>query len=889
MSKNDISSEVKFRRNVEKTDAENSKWSEYSANTIYFTTTGDIIMGGNAYGAKEISNFEHKGLWKDTVDYVKNNMVYYEDATYMCIKDTPARSTGGSTIKPSESSEYWVALLKNVGNYVEINYNDLKTAATKSQLTPGRYYRITDYNTSYKTSFTTSSTYPLFDCANNQFDVVVLALSESTLSPDAYACKHAGTTYFDNCDLGKWRLKYSINNDVNLSGLKIEYPYSSYNYLIVEEEVLTPNGTGIIYQMIDEYGNDLPYDFKNVRFYLTDWKSENLARICKVTPNDFMSDKYSTAGNVLLSSMLKSLYDDDYTGCNRYSSLGNKIIGSYGFNDSSWLMPSDYISYDHLYIKNKEIDKYYVIKNSSTKWPSVNHRVLSVPGSSDMYVYNSSHNESYKEGPFYTFSTPEDTPADATTLGYPYILNNVFKQGTKCGQNVFINLGYIQNNVFEGDAINNLFITSFDNNKFHSTLQDCSFLTDHASSILNCEFDNLRNSILTDGQKNNRYLGENYNLFIAPAIDEPTNITFANNTFVNCHDIIGQPKNMSGCNLTGCSYIRLYSAKDCTIEPGSHHINLGYYFDQQDVMESTGSSIYSIGKQTILKTDELGTSIIHPIAIGAGVCNLSITHGVASGSNSQSYAPRALIVSGGVQGQNIMGWDTINNYYKVAPENYTATKYQPMIYTITQPQLIHEDKIDSPYPWQTSGTFNMWGYSAKVSNTTEAAVTWLTGIKTCVDIYSDWARQTPSDIQIEDKTGTLPIGYTSYPVHIESAVAVRYLTIDLTNCSVSSHESSGALTNANDNVYYFYLFNMEDNISDYGVGKSLIPLALSSATYTTKDIHGVPVSQGSNKLVYQIPVRTELNLILYIPVNCTSAIINSKGSIAYEVTVKTPF
>lgn len=150
-------------------------------------------------------------------------------------------------------------------------------------------------------------------------------------------------------------------------------------------------------------------------------------------------------------------------------------------------------------------------------------------------------------------------------------------------------------------------------------------------------------------------------------------------------------------------------------------------------------------------------------------------------------------------------------------------------------------------------------------------------------------QQTPSAIQIEDKTGTNPIGYTSYPIHIDSAVAIRYITIDLTNCYVSSHESSGGLTNMNDNVYYFYLFNMEDNISDYGKGKSLTPLALYSASYITKDIHGVPVSAGSNKLVYQIPSRTELNLILYIPVNCTSTIANSKGSIAYTISIKAPF
>lgn len=873
MSKNDISSEVKFRRDVEAIHAKDPKWPEYSANTIYFTKTGDIIMGGNAYGAKEISDFEHKGDWKDTVDYVKNNMVYYEDATYMCIKNTPARSTGGTALKPSEASEYWVALLKNVGNYVETTYNELKTAIANSQLAPGRYYRITNYKTSYIAN-DLSSSYPCFDCAGNQFDVVVLALSESALSCNAYACKHAGTTYFDKCDLGKWRLKYSINNDENLSGLKIEYPKQSYNYLITEETVLVPNGTGIIYQMIDEYGNDLPYDFKNVRFYLTDWK--NLTRVCKVSAGDFMSDKYSTPGNILLSSMLKSFYDEDPGGYNRYSSLGNKIIGSYGFNDSSWLVPSEYISYDHLYIKNKEIDKYYVIKNTSTKRPGINHRVLSVPGSSDMYVYNSSHNENCKAGPFYTFS---DGDVDATVQGNSYFANNVFKQGIKCGQNIFFYAGNIQNNVFEGDTINNLFVTPFQNNKFHSALQDCSFLNDHYSSISNCEFDNLHNSVLTDGQSNNRYLGENYNLFIAPATDN-FNIVFTNNTFINCHDIIGQPKNMSGCTLDNCNNIRLYSAKNCTIGPGSHHINLGYYFEQQDITESSQTSTYSIGKQTNLKTDELGTSIIHPIVVGAGACNLSVTHGTAAATPAQ-IGPRPLIIDDGVIGQGMEDWDTINNYYKIAPSNDSSTIRRKVVYTVTQTDNVVSIPVKTPSLGSSKGSFNMLGYSATVLNTTEEAVTWTTSADNCLGYIDEWSRD-PTNVDIS--SGDMCLGYTSYPVHIDSGVT-RTLKITINNCKESNNAYKGEIgTKYHDNVYYFYLFNMEDNIVDYGVGKSLTPLEIYTETSQTPSGHGISVPNGKITLCYKIPANTSRNLILFIPVNCTAAVLDQKGSIGYEIS-----
>ncbi len=57
--------------------------------------------------------------------------------------------------------------------------------------------------------------------------------------------------YFANSKLEAWKLKYCLDNDTS------RFAWA--------DEV---NGKGVIYRMIDEFNNDVPYDFKNIR-YLT--------------------------------------------------------------------------------------------------------------------------------------------------------------------------------------------------------------------------------------------------------------------------------------------------------------------------------------------------------------------------------------------------------------------------------------------------------------------------------------------------------------------------------------------------------------------------------------------------------------------------------------------
>ena len=124
-----------------------------------------------------------------------------------------------------------------------VTYEELVNLRKNSQLNPGQQYRITDYVTTTTQSDTQS--------AGHQFDIIVVADDVNVLNENARAIQHAGDTYFSNSDLNAWELKYCLDNDTD-------------RFAWADDS--TTNGKGVIYRMIDEWGNDCPYDFKNIQF-----------------------------------------------------------------------------------------------------------------------------------------------------------------------------------------------------------------------------------------------------------------------------------------------------------------------------------------------------------------------------------------------------------------------------------------------------------------------------------------------------------------------------------------------------------------------------------------------------------------------------------------------
>lgn len=131
------------------------------------------------------------------------------------------------------------ALEPRVTNAVQITYSELKSLRDAGKLVPGTQYRITDYTCTTSQSGTKS--------AGHVFDIIVTADDESTLNEEARAALHTGDEYFSGCSLNAWQIWYCLDNDTT------RFEWAD-----------TTNGKGIIYRMIDEFNNDIPYDFKNI-------------------------------------------------------------------------------------------------------------------------------------------------------------------------------------------------------------------------------------------------------------------------------------------------------------------------------------------------------------------------------------------------------------------------------------------------------------------------------------------------------------------------------------------------------------------------------------------------------------------------------------------------
>lgn len=280
------------------------------------TATRAVTIGEGLIG--NVSNTTYVGKYND--NSVNNTLFVVGNGT-----STSARSNAlkvykdghaevgsmGSTNNSIATKQY----VDNKSNLTEITWAALKALRDGGNLVPGMQYRITDYQCTTTTANTSS--------AGHQFDIIVTADSTNALNEKARAALHSGDTYFANSELDAWELWYSLDNnairfewalfnyiEVQLSSYnKVKYyraaefddlskPYGyawlripdtlqrkvytntdtptletkAYSSMSGEDEsydiniVNNEEGKGVIYRMIDEFGNDVPYDFKNILF-----------------------------------------------------------------------------------------------------------------------------------------------------------------------------------------------------------------------------------------------------------------------------------------------------------------------------------------------------------------------------------------------------------------------------------------------------------------------------------------------------------------------------------------------------------------------------------------------------------------------------------------------
>ena len=187
----------------------------------------------------------------DLSDYAKTTYVDTQinnEATVRTQADSELQSkinTKQDTLTAGENIKIENNVISAIsGAKISLNttWSELKGMRDNSQLVAGQQYRITDY-TCTTTQLATKS-------AEHVFDIIVTADDESTLNEVARAVKHDGDEYFANSDLSAWKIWYCIDNDTN------RFTWAD-----------SDNGKGVIYRMIDDLNNDVPYDFKNIQFY----------------------------------------------------------------------------------------------------------------------------------------------------------------------------------------------------------------------------------------------------------------------------------------------------------------------------------------------------------------------------------------------------------------------------------------------------------------------------------------------------------------------------------------------------------------------------------------------------------------------------------------------
>ena len=149
-----------------------------------------------------------------------------------------------SDVNYTPSTYFWRKLDIKLQSII---YSELKSLRDNSQLVPGQQYRITDY--------ITTTTHANTQSAGHQFDIIVTADDVNKLNENARAINHTYTNddYFYKNYLESWELKYCLDNDTD------RFSWAD-----------TTNGKGVIYYMKDNFGNEAPYDFKNIMFKWTD-------------------------------------------------------------------------------------------------------------------------------------------------------------------------------------------------------------------------------------------------------------------------------------------------------------------------------------------------------------------------------------------------------------------------------------------------------------------------------------------------------------------------------------------------------------------------------------------------------------------------------------------
>lgn len=413
-----------------------------------------------------------------------------------------------------------------------LTYAQLVAKVDDLQLVPGKEYRITDYNCT-TTQQNTSSAY-------HQFDIIVTADSTSTLNENARAAQHTGVSYFADCDLDAWELKYSLDNDRNRFAWAspTSYPSLDIEKLKVDYDQFPQEFQDFI------VGNDIDYEDDEVGFFYNETIGHNRNYLFSPDNGQSLYTEYYVElyddvdyalGDSVIFSAISDTTECEITSINGSSELPGKgviyymkdeygNVAPFDFKNIRFTRSSQWFYNNHEWTQDvlgssfsgEDTDFYFlswVNEDGEVEDASIVCQTLM----NDEDSYSGVYGNEIKETTAYSMSLTEDATSTTFALPCTIIVNsyaydegffygcysNKFGNdcvsnsfGNNCFQNSFGN-GCFQNS-FWNDCGSNSFGNYCQVNTFGNTCSDNSFGN-------NCQFNSFGNYFQNNSFGNNCY------------------------------------------------------------------------------------------------------------------------------------------------------------------------------------------------------------------------------------------------------------------------------------------------------------------------------------------------------------------------------------------------
>ena len=342
-----------------------------------------------------------------------------------------------------------------------ITYAELIALRGSSSLVAGMQYRITDYACTTTQENTQSAGHP--------FDIIVTADNENTLNEKARAIQHEGDTYFADCDLSAWKIWYCLDNDAT------RFAWAD-----------SVNGKGVIYRMIDEWNNDVPYDFKNIQFkrYILDANNAIATNVAKDGELNAVKTKLGEISHRIHTSLW--YYGEYVTDVYPDAEIGRK-----------------YVPYGDIFYNNDGPGVLCPINEANSNWfytfsdTSFNDSTLTGQGNvHDNVVKGNKYALVTIDGEGrYSFEEQENICLNDII----FIGNNCYSNsfGNNCNSNTFGNNCYSNsfgNNCYSNTFGNNCYSNSFGNNCYSNTFGNYCYYNSFGNNCNSNTFGNNCNS-----------------------------------------------------------------------------------------------------------------------------------------------------------------------------------------------------------------------------------------------------------------------------------------------------------------------------------------------------------------------------------------------------------